>query len=487
MNAFFSAFSKSKSTYLLLPLLGTSLVLLGLVPVSQPVDPPTKTAAPNIIFILADDLGYGDLGFNGQTHIKTPNLDAMAQAGMVFENHYAGSPVCGPSRSCLLTGTHTGHTRVRGNPGWTSSGKPVVLLDEDVTVAEELKRAGYRTGIFGKWGMDESGTSAQANGQGFDEFFGYRKHREAHNFYPKFLWHNDQKVDYPNNNTQETTGKYSHDEIARQGLDFIRTAAKGSAPFFAYLSFTLPHYELTVPADSKAPYENLGWPKRPMEKAHYRHDPDGNVAYAGMVSRLDGTVGQVRALLRELNIDKNTLVIFTSDNGAEYDDGFFDSNGPFRGMKRDVYEGGVHVPFVAAWPGTIRAGSRTKHVSAFWDFLPTACDLAGLKPTHAGDGISYRNALLGRKQAAHNYLYWEFNEGRKGPKQAIRQGDWKLVTFLGGPTELYNLASDIGEERDLAAKHPDKVKAFLALLATARTADPNYELVKLTPPATKPD
>lgn len=442
---------------------------------------------PNIVFILADDLGYGDVGFNaladrGNPRIKTPHINAMARHGVVLANHYAGAPVCGPSRSCLLTGTHTGHTRVRGNPGWTTSGREVVLLPEDITVAEELHRAGYRTGVFGKWGMDEAGTSAQANAQGFDEFFGYRNHQEAHHYYPTYLWHNLQKVDYPNNVPNETQGQYSHDEIAKQGLAFIQSSAKQRQPFFALFAFTLPHYELTVPPDSKKPYEHLGWPRRPLEKGHYRHDPEGNVTYAGMVSRLDDAVGQIQALLKNLGIEKQTLVIFTSDNGPEYDDGFFDSNGPFRGKKRDVYEGGIRVPFVATWPGTIPAGSRSEHVTAFWDFLPTACELAGIRPTHPGDGLSYRPALMGQRQRAHAFLYWEFNEGTDGPKRAIRQKNWKLVQIHERAAELYDLDNDQSEVYDVAAQYPNLVKTLSGQLERARTPDPNYELVPLSPP-----
>lgn len=440
---------------------------------------------PNIIYILADDLGYGDVGFTGQTKIKTPNIDAIAREGVIMTQHYSGAPVCGPSRSCLLTGKHTGHTRVRGNPGWSSSGKPVVLQPEDVTVAEELKRAGYRTGVFGKWGMDEpvrrsDGNTGQANAQGFDEFFGYKGHGEAHHYYPKHLWRNREKVEYPGNVPEETKGQYSHDLVANEALNFIKTAIEQKKPFFAYVAFTTPHYELTVPADSKKQYEKLGWEKRPMKKAHYYNDEEGNVAYAGMVSRMDGDIGRINKLLKDMGVDKNTLVIFTSDNGPEYDNGFFNSNGPFRGKKRDVYEGGIHEPFAAKWPGTIPAGIKSNHPSAFWDFLPTACAVAGIKPSASDlDGISYLNALTGKKQQAHDYLYWEFNEGPNGPKQAIRQGDWKLVKFFEKPSELYNLAKDPGEKTDVAAQNSAKLTELEQLLATARSNDPNYELVKL--------
>jgi len=435
---------------------------------------------PNIIYILADDLGYGDVGFNGQHKIKTPNMDRLAAEGVVFSNHYSGSPVCGPSRSCLLTGMDTGHTRVRGNPGWTSSGEKVVLKKEDVTVAEELKRAGYTTGIFGKWGMDEAGTSAQANAQGFDEFFGYRRHGAAHHYYPKELWHNTEKFPFPENITEETKGKYSHDVIVEKAFGFVQRQVATKTPFFLYLAPTIPHYELTVPEDSKEQYIDLGWEKRPMKKGHYYNDAEGNTTYAGMISRLDRDIGRLLAQLIELGIDENTLIIFTSDNGHEYDNGFFDSNGEFRGRKRDTYEGGIHIPFAARWPQHIPAGTKSDHISAFWDFLPTACDLAGIEPSSKEiNGISYKNALLGDVQEAHKFLYWEFNEG-KGPRQAIRAEDWKLVRYWQQADELYNLDSDIGESINLAKQFPEKLKELQQLLLTARTDDPNYKLIKLT-------
>ncbi len=435
---------------------------------------------PNIIYILADDLGYGDVGFNGQDKIKTPNIDKLASEGVVLSNHYSGSPVCGPSRSCLLTGMDTGHTRVRGNPAWSSSGQKVVLKKEDVTVAEELKRAGYTTAIFGKWGMDEAGTSAQANGQGFDEFFGYRRHGAAHHYYPKELWHNTKKFPFPDNITEQTKGKYSHDVIVEKALGFVEKQASSKAPFFLYLAPTIPHYELTVPEESKEQYLDLGWEKRPMKKGHYYNDEEGNTTYAGMISRLDRDIGRLLAQLIDLGIDENTLVIFTSDNGHEYDRGFFDSNGAFRGRKRDTYEGGIHVPFAARWPQHIPAGTKSNHISAFWDFLPTACDLAGLEPSSKEiNGISYKNALLGDVQKQHEFLYWEFNEG-KGPRQAIRKEDWKLVRYWQQADELYNLDSDIGESINLAKQFPEKLIELQLLLLEARTDDPNYKLIKLT-------
>ncbi|SOE20775.1 Arylsulfatase A [Spirosomataceae bacterium TFI 002] len=434
---------------------------------------------PNIIYILADDLGYGDVGFNGQDKIKTPNIDRLAAEGVIFTNHYSGSPVCGPSRSCLLTGMDTGHTTMRGNPGWASSGEMVVLKAEDITVAEELKRAAYSTGIFGKWGMDEAGTSAQANAQGFDEFFGYRRHGAAHHYYPKELWHNNSVFPFPDNITEETKGKYSHDVIIEKAFNFVDDQAKSKTPFFLYLAPTIPHYELTVPEDSKSQYLELGWEKRPMKKGHYYNDEEGNTTYAGMISRLDRDIGRLLDQLKALAIDKNTIVIFTSDNGHEYDRGFFNSNWKFKGRKRDTYEGGIHVPFAARWPEMIPAGTVSNHISAFWDFLPTVCDLVGIQPSSTEiNGISYKNALLGEVQQAHQYLYWEFNEAN-GPRQALRKGDWKLIRYWQKEDELYNLNNDIGESTNLAHEFPEKLKELQTLLVKARTNDPNYDLVKL--------
>ncbi|WP_420150715.1 arylsulfatase, partial [Spirosoma sp.] len=358
---------------------------------------PAKQKKPNIIFILADDLGYGDVGFNGQTKIKTPNIDRMAREGMVFRQHYCGTAVCGPSRAALLTGINTAHASIRELTEWSLSGNPVNLLPTDVTVAKELKRAGYATGLIGKWGMDEGGTSGNALAQGFDTFYGFKTHREAHHYYPEYIWKNNEKVMLPDNNCAEKRGTYSNDSFADEARSFMQQHRNDQ--FFLYLPFTLPHNELTVPADSKQPYENLGWPKREMKVAHYHHDPDGNLTYAGMVSRLDRYVGQILDELKKQHLDDNTLVIFSSDNGPGFDNGFFDSNGPFRGAKFQLYEGGIRAPFVARWPGNIKAGTVSNHASAFWDFLPTVCELAGIKPTAKIDGVSYLPTLLGKSGA----------------------------------------------------------------------------------------
>ncbi len=458
------------------PLLALTLILPVIIGIAVRAD-----GRPNIIFILADDLGYGDVGFNGQRHIRTPNLDRMARDGMVFTQHYAGSTVCMPSRCALLTGKHMGHATIRSNPRWTTSGTPVDLGDGDITVAEELKRAGYRTAVIGKWGLAESDDMAMPLRQGFDSFFGYRRHGAAHHYYPTKLWRDHQSFEIPQNDPQTKQGTYSHDMLVDEALRFV--GQHGSDPFFLYLALTIPHSEITVPKDSKVPYLNLGWPARKMSTGgHYKHDPEGNTAYAGMVSRMDRDIGRLRDLLEERGIAENTLILFSSDNGPEFEkrDGLFNSNGPLRGGKRELYEGGIRVPFVAVWPGSIEGGSESGHISAFWDFLPTACEAAGIDPSDRSiDGISYLPTLLGNSldQVAHESLYWEFNE-KAGPIQAVRFGDWKAVRRLGGSCtiELYNLKDDLGEQVDVAEQNPRAVARAERFMASERTEDPEFVL-----------
>lgn len=452
---------------------------------AAPPEAPGQGRRPNIIVILADDLGWGDVGFNGQQHIRTPNLDAMAQEGMVLTSHYAGSTVCMPSRCSLLTGYHMGHAAVRGNPEATSTGRPVNLDPAQVTVAGELKRAGYATAIIGKWGLAEGGDDlGMPLAHGFDYFYGYRTHGAAHHYYPATLWRNNREVALEGNQTAQKQGRYTHDLFTEDALGWVKQ--NRGQPFFLYLAYTVPHYELTVPQDSKAPYENLGWPKKAMNsKGSYHHDAEGNVAYAGMVSRMDRDIGRLRQTLSDLGLAKDTLIIFTSDNGPQYEqsDRFFNSNGPYRGGKRDLYEGGVRVPFVAVWPEKIKAGSRSDHASAFWDLLPTTCAIAGIEPSKGDlDGISYLPVLLGHEaqQQKHKVLYWEFNEGQ-GPIQAVRMGDWKAVRFvLKDKVELYDLSTDPGEQNDVSAGHPEVVEKMRQAMKDSRTDHPAFKLEKRT-------
>ncbi|MDO7172356.1 arylsulfatase [Mariniflexile sp. AS56] len=435
---------------------------------------------PNIIFIMADDLGYGDLGSYGQTKIKTPHLDKMASEGMIFTNHYAGSTVCMPSRASLLTGYDQGHASVRGNPIWTESGNPVNLQRNEITVATELKKVGYKTAIIGKWGLSEGVTNENMPSEhGFDYFLGYKEHRHAHHYYWDTLYRNNDAFILKDNKYALKQGKYTHDVFVNEALAYVEK--EKNHPFFLYLALTIPHLELTVPKDSKEPYQKLGWPKRKMNTTgHYKNDEEGNTAYAGMVSRMDRDLGRLFEKLKALGIEDNTIIFFTSDNGPEYEryDKFFNSNGALKGGKRDLYDGGIRIPFIVKYPGKIAPGSKSSHISAFWDFLPTVCELVGVTPTHNDiNGISLVPELMGnqKKQKKHDYLYWEFNE-KQGPIQAIRKNDWKLVWKLEGKPELYNLSTDIGETKNLALQEQDKLNEMLTLLKKIRTEHKEFPL-----------
>ncbi|MCH2368517.1 MAG: arylsulfatase, partial [Planctomycetes bacterium] len=360
---------------------------------------------PNIIYIMLDDAGYGDVGCYGQKNFKTPNVDALAAGGLKFTQHYSGSTVCAPTRCCLMTGLHTGHAFVRGNREVKPVGQSPIPGDT-VTVAKLLKKSGYTTGAFGKWGLGNPGSEGDPVNQGFDVFYGYNCQRNAHTYYPTWLYHNLEKV--------KLDGKtYAHDLIMAEALKFIRKNRDG--PFFCYLPWTIPHASLHVPEKSAAPfrekfskYENtIGRYKGPKVK-------NPVAAFAGMMVKMDEGVGLVTSLLRELGIEKNTVVLFTSDNGPHREGGHrpdvFDSNGPLSGYKRDVTEGGIRVPLIASWPGRIKPGTTTNHISAHWDFLPTACALAGIKAPRKIDGISFLPTLLGitEDQRPHEYLDWEF-------------------------------------------------------------------------------
>lgn len=436
-----------------------------------------KSKQPNIIFIMADDLGYADIGCYGQKNTLTPHLDKMAKEGLRFTDHYAGSTVCMPSRASLLTGYDQGHASVRGNPVWTNSGKPINLDPHEWTVANELKRVGYRTAIIGKWGLSEGGAKGNFPSEhGFDYFLGYKTHSAAHHYYWDTLYQNTEPYVLVDNDFKTKQGEYTHDVFVKEALQYVEQ--NKDAPFFLYLALTIPHMEITVPQDSKQPYLKLGWPKRYMNtKGHYKNDPEGNTTFAGMVSRMDRDMGRLFNKLKALGIDDNTVVFFTSDNGPEFEknDKFFNSNGDLRGGKRDLYEGGIRVPMIVRGPGLVRVG-ESHHISAFWDFLPTACDLAGVKPKHKDiNGISFLPELLGKKQKAHDYLYWEFNE-RQGPIQAIRQDEWKLVWKLEQEPELYKLDQDIGEKHELSSSHPEKLQEMLDLLPKVRTEHPEFPL-----------
>ena len=402
-------------------------------------------ASPNVVLILADDLGYGDLGCYGQERIRTPNIDRLAAEGMRFSQCYAGSTVCAPSRCALLTGKHTGHATIRGN-----SGKPEIPLTADeVTVPQVFHQAGYGTGLIGKWGVGENDTTGAPNRKGVDYFLGYLTQMAAHNYYPPFIWRNTEKFPLPEN-AGGKRGCYTHDLFLREALDYIRANSK--RPFFLELAVTIPHANneegsngMQVP--DAAPYSAEAW-------------PESEKNFAAMITRLDAGVGQIVALLRELALDSNTMLIFTSDNGAHSEGGhkagFFHSTGPLRGIKRDLYEGGIRVPLIVRWPAHIPSGVVSSQIVAFWDFLPTFAALTGQSVPPGIDGVSVLPSLLSNRTEAHPPLYFEFYE--RGFSRAVRYGNWKGVSKSpDSPMELFDLAKDISETQDLASAHPDVV------------------------------
>ena len=421
-----------------------------------------RAERPNIIFILADDLGYGDLGCYGQKHIKTPNIDRIAAEGIRFTQHYAGSTVCAPSRCVLMTGLHTGHTAVRGNREIKPEGQYPIAA-ETITVAKVLKRAGYITAVVGKWGLGGPGSSGVPNKQGFDHWFGYLCQRKAHSYYPEYLWKNGKKIILEKNKAGKK-GTYSHDLFTAEAMDFIRQ--NRNRRFFLYLPYTIPHTRYEIP--STEPYSDRPWAKK--EKVH-----------AAMITRMDRDIGRTMNLLKKLNIDEKTIVFFSSDNGAAQRwEGRFDSSGLLRGRKRDVYEGGIRTPLVVKWPGKIKPAAESDHISAFWDFLPTCAELAGVSAPENIDGISMVPTLLGRddRQKRHKFLYWEFFHWKKGFYLAVRMSDFKVVRLSPtGPLELYNLKTDIAEKNNIAAEHPEIIAEIEAYLKTARTDSPHWPIM----------
>ena len=425
---------------------------------------------PNILFVLTDDLGYGDLGSYGQSHIQTPHLDRMAQEGMRFTQFYAGAPVCAPSRCSLMTGKHNGHGRIRDNVP-----HGIHLLTGDRTVAEMLQEAGYRTGAIGKWGLGNHHESGAPWKKGFDEFFGHLDQDHAHIYYTDFLW-DDDRVKLLYGNRGEKKQQYTHDLFTERALDFIDRSTEDSRPFFLYLAYTLPHfsdYDLQSPEShivpSDAPYTDCDYPQ--VEKN-----------YAAMVTRLDRDMGAIFEKLKQLGVDENTLVIFTSDNGpsreTSHDIEFFNSSGPYRGGKRDLTEGGIRVPMLARWPGVIRPGPVTDQIAAFWDVLPTLAEITGSDPATETDGLSFLPTLRGQAQEAqHRYLYWDYGHTREHYGQAVRLGKWKGIRrSLSLPVELYDVLADPRESHDLAATHPELVREVEQLFREALTVSPDYPI-----------
>jgi arylsulfatase A-like enzyme len=428
---------------------------------------------------MADDLGIGHVGCYGQTKIETPNVDRLAAEGMKFTQFYAGANVCAPSRSTLMTGLHTGHTAVRNN------GLDRHLYDEDVTVAEILKKAGYATGGFGKWGLGRPHTPGVATKQGFDTWFGHYSQTHAHFYYPYYLMSNLEEVPLPENKGRKR-GRYAQDVIHEQALRFIETHAKAGRPFFAYLPTILPHVELTAPQDSWVQYKGK-WQKiaRADPRPGYIGSEDALPEFAGMVSRMDQQVGEIMTALKRLGIDDNTIVFFTSDNGPQpgaWRDifvEFFDGAAGRRGAKGDFYEGGVRVPLIVRWPGRIKAGTTSDLMGYFPDVMPTLAELAG-PSSHLPktDGISIVPTLLGRPgQKSHEFLYWEAAGGNQSiGEQAVRLGDWKAVrTRPGGQWELYNLKADPKETSNVTAKHPEVMQRIQAIAAAEHTPERKYD------------
>lgn len=461
---------------------------LELLAVTTLVASPAATAyaqtnsQPNVIYILADDLGIGDLGCYGQQKIKTPAIDNIAKNGMRFTQHYSGSTVSAPSRCVLMTGKHTGHSAIRGNHGSASNVDGLVydssLPDAEVTVAEIMKQRNYATACIGKWGLGGPGAAGNPNNQGFDYFFGYLGQGHAHRYFTDFLWENDKKI--------HLDGKtYSHDLIMEKALAYVEKNA--DKPFFLYLAPTIPHADIIVPDGERGEYEDAFCEtphiNRNTKGKGYVSQPKPKATYAAMVTRMDTGIQRLMDLLEEKGIADNTIIMFSSDNGNHSEGGHhpdsFDSNGPFRGMKRDLYDGGIRTPFVVQWPAVIKKGSISYHISAFWDVLPTMCQLLNV-PVPAGvDGISFLPELTGKgKQKKHDHLYWEFHE--RGGKRAVLKDGWKLIElFVNEPDkttiELYNLHSDPGENANVAHQYPDIVSKLKPYFTKSRTKNRLWE------------
>lgn len=445
----------------------------------------TNNKPPNIIYILADDLGYGDLSCYGQQKFATPNIDRLAKEGMLFTQHYSGSTVCAPSRSALMTGQHTGHTYIRGNKEVRPEGQHP-LPDSIQTMAETLQKAGYATGAFGKWGLGYPNSSGDPTKQGFDTFYGYNCQRVGHHYYPHFLRSNLDSIPLEKNKGT-ATGTYAPILIHEKTLAFIEDHK--DQPFFLFVPSIIPHAELAAPEKYMEKYRGKFLPEKQYKGSddpnhpHFRNGPyqsqtECHASFVAMIDLLDEQVGEIMKKVDDLGLAENTLIIFTSDNGPHQEGGadpdYFDSNGPLKGYKRDLYEGGIRVPMITKWAGKIKAGSVSNHISAFWDVFPTMADVVNISPPKNIDGISFLPELLGNgdKQPQHEYLYWEFHE--RGGRIAIRKGDWKGVRYEvlknpNSPLELYNLKNDIGETTNLSTQHPAIVEEMEAILANVRT------------------
>lgn len=487
----------------LIPYIGLSISCMTASPANSGECEGASDKKPNIIYILADDLGYGVPGCYGQTLIKTPNIDRMATEGMLFTQHYSGSTVSAPSRASLMTGLHTGHTPIRGNSGNSVYKKPhntegqFPMPADTYTLGKMLREGGYATGCFGKWGLGYPYSEGAPEKQGFDAFFGYNCQGLAHNYYPYYLWNNTDTV-WLKGNEGTKTEEYSQDIIHQKALQFIKDNKDHN--FFAFLTYILPHAELVNPKDSifdmykdefpETPFEGINEDHPRYKRGGYPGTPHPRADFAAMVTRLDAYVGQIISLIKELGLDENTLIIFTSDNGPHKESGadpaFFQSSGPLRGIKRDLYEGGIRVPFIARHPGKIKAGSVSDHVCAFWDMMPTFAEMTGTKAADNTDGLSFLPTLLGKPgQKQHDFLYWEFHEG--AGKMAVRKGDWKAVRLnIATPEELrfelYDLSKDLQEKNNIASQYPQIVSELNKIMDEAHVPSPiwNFGLNKIS-------
>ncbi len=447
---------------------------------------------PNIVFILADDLGWGDLGCYGQKRFATPNIDTLASRGLRFTQCYSGTTVSAPSRSCLITGTHSGHTPIRGNLELDPEGQ-YPLPEGTQTIFHDLKAAGYTTGAFGKWGLGFIGSPGDPMRQGVDRFYGYNCQLLAHSYYPDHLWDNSERVEL-DVDMPYGEGAYAPELIHAKAVEWLREAASSDKPFFLWYPTTIPHAELIVPKDSLIQRYRGVYPETPFHgvdsgpafrKGGYCSQEWPRATFAAMVARLDYYVGDLVRELREAGVLDNTIIIFASDNGPHREGGadpdFFGSGGPWRGYKRDVYEGGIRVPMIVSWPGHISAGEQTDFMCSFWDLMPTLRELTGVAPAEGLDGISLMPLLEGLPgQQQHDYLYFEFQE--LGGRQAVREGPWKLVHLdirSDSPRcELYNLDDDPGETNDLGAAHPDIVEHLSAIMSEAHIPNPAFPVLK---------
>jgi arylsulfatase len=460
--------------------------VLAVMAAVQSVGKDAKRQRPNIILVMADDLGWKELGCYGQEKIRTPHIDRMAAEGMRFTQFYTGAPVCAPARCNLMTGKHGGHAYIRNNGeikanqytlnGTTIYGGQTPLAAEETTLAQILKDRGYATGCFGKWGLGAAGTSGDPLRKGFDRFYGYNCQRHAHNLYPKYL-DNNGTPEFLEGNTRGISGQqYAPLRIADEMLEFIKE--HHDRPFFVYYPTVIPHLALQAPQEEINAY--LGeWDETPYAGKSYLPHPTPRACYAAMITFMDRQMGRLFALLKELGIDDNTIVLFTSDNGtthlrAQVDYEFFDSVGELRGLKGSVYEGGVREPFIARWPGRIPANTVSGHIGAHYDVLPTLAELAGAEVPAGIDGISILPELLGAAagQQKHDFIFWDF--AGSGGQIAVRMGDWKAVKTNvkknpDAPLELYNLKKDLSETANVAVQHPEIVEKIEAIILRERT------------------